>query len=392
MDIGGKVNFNYREFLPTLLPVPVDEKTAKPWMASLATAVEFMHSHGVVHNDIKWVRLHRFRPNYPDIANRPANILFSANNIPTLVDFGFSERYDTHEESSSSTPPRPSFLSSLAYGTPEYLSPERAAGHMHDTRKADVWSLGVAFFEFLFNRTPFEHDRGVDNKDDAAVGAGGSALADKAAMDAYWARTMKGKWYGVGGNKLRTRMSAGLEGLLRRMISPNADVRYTSTQVLKDPYWADSMVSKSKGAKAAAGIPSVHVDPATPAQPTGTLSSMVRTVLGNKQNLIGGGKGVVQAEQKFVVSPSAGTKVDGKENAAPRSPRAVNTGVLVPSMASLTRLRKEESGARLAKTSAVAKLDESGTFSTLPWRVGFSDKSSFSRLPSPGRARSPARA
>jgi serine/threonine-protein kinase GIN4 len=44
---------NYRNFLPSLLPVKVEESTAKGWFASLASAVEFMHLRGVVHNDIK---------------------------------------------------------------------------------------------------------------------------------------------------------------------------------------------------------------------------------------------------------------------------------------------------------------------------------------------------
>jgi serine/threonine protein kinase len=39
----------------------------------------------------------------------------------------------------------------------QYIAPERAGGLPHDTRKADVWSLGITFFEILVGRTPFEH-------------------------------------------------------------------------------------------------------------------------------------------------------------------------------------------------------------------------------------------
>lgn len=59
----------------------------------------------------------------------------------------------------------------------QYLSPERARGLPHDTRKADIWSLGVTFFEILVGRTPFEHTEG-------------EPFATKAALEDYWARTV----------------------------------------------------------------------------------------------------------------------------------------------------------------------------------------------------------
>ena len=70
------------------------------------------------------------------------------------------------------------FQSNLSYGTPEYLSPERARGLLHDTRKSDVWSLGITFFEILMGRTPFEHSEGEQ-------------FATKEDLENYWARTVR---------------------------------------------------------------------------------------------------------------------------------------------------------------------------------------------------------
>ncbi|TFY64348.1 hypothetical protein EVJ58_g2676 [Rhodofomes roseus] len=178
---------------PRLVPVEVPERHSKPWFRSLLSGVEFLHKRGVVHNDIK-----------------PANILMSEEHVPVLIDFGFAERYDI--ESSKA------FHSNLSYGTPEYLSPERARGMPHDTRKSDVWSLGVTFFEIVMGRTPFEYSEGEQ-------------FTTKEDLEMYWNRTLRGKWVGT------WKMSKGLEKLLRRMILPNADLRCTASQAMEDEYW-----------------------------------------------------------------------------------------------------------------------------------------------------------
>jgi len=122
-----------------------------------------------------------------DLFIRPANILLSDEDVPVLVDFGFAEKYDLGSSKA--------FRSNLAYGTPEvncdtfahvvhnsphrpqYLSPERARGHHHDTRKSDVWSLGITFFEILIGRTPFEYVEGEQ-------------FSTKEDLEKYWTRTV----------------------------------------------------------------------------------------------------------------------------------------------------------------------------------------------------------
>ncbi|EIM79354.1 kinase-like protein [Stereum hirsutum FP-91666 SS1] len=189
------------EYLPELIPVEVPEPKAKEWFRSLLSGVQFLHEHGVVHNDIK-----------------PANILLSTSLIPVLVDFGFAERYELKSSKA--------FQSNLTYGTPEYLSPERARGLPHDTRKSDVWSLGVTFFEILVGRTPFEHVEGeqFETKED---------------LEKYWARTLRGKWVG------KWTMSRAIEKLLKRMIQPNADLRCVTADAIEDPYWTSTETPSS---------------------------------------------------------------------------------------------------------------------------------------------------
>ncbi|TFY71842.1 hypothetical protein EVG20_g1148 [Dentipellis fragilis] len=214
------------DYLPDLIPVEVPEPKAKEWFRSLLSGVQFLHRRGVVHNDIK-----------------PANILLSRDRVPVLVDFGFAEKYEMKGSKA--------FHSNLTYGTPEYLSPERARGQPHDTRKSDVWSLGVTFFEILVGRTPFEYEEGEQ-------------FTTKADLEKYWARTVRGKWVGS------YKMSKGAERLLRRMIQPNADLRCIAADAMADPYWEASATSshhKSASLSFASSLPF------SPSSSTANLSS-----------------------------------------------------------------------------------------------------------------------
>lgn len=104
---------------PRLMPVELPESKARSYFQQLISAVDFLHAHGTTHNDLK-----------------PANILLSVEDKPILVDFGFAQQYDVGSKDR--------FLSSLSWGTPEYLSPERAKGILHDERLSDTWALGVS--------------------------------------------------------------------------------------------------------------------------------------------------------------------------------------------------------------------------------------------------------
>ncbi|OJA20203.1 hypothetical protein AZE42_04622 [Rhizopogon vesiculosus] len=204
-------------YLPTLVPVEVSEPRAKEWFRSLLSGVNFLHERGVVHNDIK-----------------PANILLTRESVPVLVDFGFAEKYDLSSPKA--------FHSNLTYGTPEYLSPERARGLPHDTRKSDIWALGITFFEILVGRTPFEYEEGEQ-------------FATKADLEKYWGRTMRGKWVGT------YSIPRPAEKFLKRMIVPNADLRCTAKQAMSDSYWcagAAGVVPEKLGHKksASTAVPS----------------------------------------------------------------------------------------------------------------------------------------
>ncbi len=100
-------------------------------MAQVAAALEVAHQKGFVHRDIK-----------------PVNILFRASGEAVLTDFGIARRAESVTHMT---------VTGAMLGTPAYMSPEQLSGS-ELTSRADLYSLGVTFFEALTNYQPYRSD------------------------------------------------------------------------------------------------------------------------------------------------------------------------------------------------------------------------------------------
>ena len=108
-------------------------------LAGLADALDYAHRQGVVHRDIK-----------------PDNILLDdATGRAMLADFGIARAGVAASSADALT------RDGVALGTPQYMSPEQAAGGPIDGR-SDLYSLGVTGYQMLSGRLPFEAERFAD--------------------------------------------------------------------------------------------------------------------------------------------------------------------------------------------------------------------------------------
>jgi eukaryotic-like serine/threonine-protein kinase len=117
---------------------PLETARAVSIMLQTAAAVAAAHEAGVIHRDLK-----------------PANIFVTQrSDVPAVVkvlDFGIAK---LAVESLEDEEPKNLTQVGVMIGTPRYMSPEQCSG-LPLTPAADVYSLGVIFYEMLSGSVPF---------------------------------------------------------------------------------------------------------------------------------------------------------------------------------------------------------------------------------------------
>ena len=110
------------------LKAPVPPATALAYLDEIASALEAIHSVGVLHRDLK-----------------PANIMLRADGSVCLIDFGLAKADALAADLTGTRE---------IFGTPYYMSPEQGHAEPIDER-SDLYSLGVIFYEMLTGQKPF---------------------------------------------------------------------------------------------------------------------------------------------------------------------------------------------------------------------------------------------
>lgn len=132
-------------------PSPYTEEQCRLFFRDMILGVEYLHSQGIIHRDIK-----------------ADNVLLSEDDVVKIVDFGVSEIFERGAADSVKR----------VVGSPAYMAPELAAlstttwkeykiidglnSSVISGRAADIWSMGVTLYYMVHGRLPFLADSMVD--------------------------------------------------------------------------------------------------------------------------------------------------------------------------------------------------------------------------------------
>jgi len=108
------------------------------WLRAVASALDFVHSNGIVHRDVK-----------------PANIFFDSYWGSFLGDFGIAKIV---EDTTVLEKEQTLTATSVAIGTQEYMSPEQFSPKADVDGRADQYALAVMVYEILCGQRPFKGD------------------------------------------------------------------------------------------------------------------------------------------------------------------------------------------------------------------------------------------
>src|SRR5712664_2366023 len=109
----------------------LDAPATLKYLRGIAAGLDYAHSRGIVHRDVK-----------------PANVLLESDDTPVIADFGLAKLMQGSSLKS---------MTGVTTGTPAYMAPEQVTGS-HVGPPADRYSLATMAYEMLTGSIPFDEE------------------------------------------------------------------------------------------------------------------------------------------------------------------------------------------------------------------------------------------
>lgn len=187
------------------------EKYCRYLFKQIISALEYMHSKGIYHRDIK-----------------PHNMLLNENFEIKITDFGFA----TNKEGPLDT----------QLGTPEYEAPELIKEMAYDGAKIDVFAAGVSLFNIYTGKPPFAMADLKKKEEDPLY----YMISTK--NNNYWS-TISEQYWAVKNPDALNLFSKEFKILMFGILAPDPDKRYTIEDIKNCSWWKGPVCEPEEMAK-----------------------------------------------------------------------------------------------------------------------------------------------
>ncbi|CAL0329087.1 unnamed protein product [Lupinus luteus] len=113
------------------------EETARRYLRDIVSGLSYLHSHHIVHGDIK-----------------PDNLLITRHGTVKIGDFSVSQAFEDDNDELRRSP-----------GTPVFTAPECILGLTYHGKAADTWAVGITLYCMILGEYPFLGDTLQDTYD-----------------------------------------------------------------------------------------------------------------------------------------------------------------------------------------------------------------------------------